>query len=540
MSKIKMRNFKCEKCGIEFEHEAYESINVSINPELRTKLLDKSIFDIECPLCHNKFNSDYPLLYQNMEKKFMVHGGGYVDLLKESEDLKNEKIKSESSDSDAKDYVHVGAISYSDLVSKVLALENGLDYRVAAMYEFLSGKDLFSKLDQKFEDREDLRLNASSFNEDETIGLCTSYSIINEKTKKMLPPIIIPFNKEFYDRVEKKYKSELDRMNTFVFNPLLASKLFLEDEKEVEKKLNNVLECAFIYSPFGADLACVNSFNNGKFHTGDIVTYYVRNLVLSGVIVKMAKYNEMSLPFYLKDMPKVGFKKTGIELDKALYPKKDENKDVVQNIIDNKKNRKSFFFNDLSKVKAFVKFISDMDEDDLLSAAIKKEINLEDSLDDLECTEIDDYLYCNVYLSEDELNLEKEKDGNKHKAITCSTLNSIAKYVFSRPEDFNGIIINPSTDKLVLEMNYLKSILVENVMEDPRALRKILIQMNKDERDYLGEGYDMFLQFTIFEGEYEERVNNIAKELSMNVKKVKEIINDTVEKMELIVFDNYS
>lgn len=65
----------CEHCGGEYEFTWYRSINVSLDPELKEKVISGEIFKTKCPHCGKDSYMLFPFLYHDMEKNFMI----YVD-----------------------------------------------------------------------------------------------------------------------------------------------------------------------------------------------------------------------------------------------------------------------------------------------------------------------------------------------------------------------------------------------------------------------------------------------------------------------------
>lgn len=65
-------NITCPKCNHEGTFHVWNSINVDLNPELKPKVMDGSIFDWVCPNCMNKTRAPYPFLYHDMTHHFMV------------------------------------------------------------------------------------------------------------------------------------------------------------------------------------------------------------------------------------------------------------------------------------------------------------------------------------------------------------------------------------------------------------------------------------------------------------------------------------
>lgn len=73
MSKISIKPFSCPSCGNNGEFKMYESVNVSLNPELREKVLSGQIFDWVCPKCGESLSVRYDLLYHDMNKEFQIY-----------------------------------------------------------------------------------------------------------------------------------------------------------------------------------------------------------------------------------------------------------------------------------------------------------------------------------------------------------------------------------------------------------------------------------------------------------------------------------
>ncbi len=73
MSRIVPFNFRCPSCGKEEKKEIYQSVNVTANPELKDKVLKRTINAISCPACGKNYTIDEPLLYHDMDKKVMIY-----------------------------------------------------------------------------------------------------------------------------------------------------------------------------------------------------------------------------------------------------------------------------------------------------------------------------------------------------------------------------------------------------------------------------------------------------------------------------------
>jgi len=74
MPEIIGKNIKgrCPKCGNEGEVDLYNSVNVTVNPELLIKIKNREINSFHCEKCGNKIEIMVPFLYHDMGKNLMV------------------------------------------------------------------------------------------------------------------------------------------------------------------------------------------------------------------------------------------------------------------------------------------------------------------------------------------------------------------------------------------------------------------------------------------------------------------------------------
>ena len=63
---------KCESCGAESPFMFHQSVNVSLDPQDKERVLNGSIWAFKCPKCGNETTILYPMLYHDMEKKLMI------------------------------------------------------------------------------------------------------------------------------------------------------------------------------------------------------------------------------------------------------------------------------------------------------------------------------------------------------------------------------------------------------------------------------------------------------------------------------------
>ena len=147
MSKFSIQTGMCPRCENMIEINRWDSINVSLDPDMKNKVLDRSAFFVECPSCGLRFTINYGFLYHDMEKKYMLH---YVQ--SEEEELDVIRIYNSADEENAvmresalmQGYLFRIVRSYNELIEKISIFDAGLDDRVMEIYKVLielSGND---------------------------------------------------------------------------------------------------------------------------------------------------------------------------------------------------------------------------------------------------------------------------------------------------------------------------------------------------------------------------------------------------------------
>ena len=72
MSSMSSHVLKCPQCGKEQETILWDSINITLDPDLKKKLFAAEINSFECKKCGNKAFVNAPLLYHDMTLQFCV------------------------------------------------------------------------------------------------------------------------------------------------------------------------------------------------------------------------------------------------------------------------------------------------------------------------------------------------------------------------------------------------------------------------------------------------------------------------------------
>ena len=73
MSSFRNIKITCPACNTEGAYTVWDSVNVDLDPELKSKVMDGSLFTWVCPNCKKSFNAPYSFLYHDMTHNFMVY-----------------------------------------------------------------------------------------------------------------------------------------------------------------------------------------------------------------------------------------------------------------------------------------------------------------------------------------------------------------------------------------------------------------------------------------------------------------------------------
>ena len=127
MSKHHIEKVTCPSCHHEGEFEVWDSINTVLDPEMKEKVLNQSIFLYTCPNCGETFRLNYPTPYHQMEDFIMIY------LVPESEVEKTyEMFYGENALADFRTEKYLTRIvtSANQLIEKIQIFDAGKDDRV--------------------------------------------------------------------------------------------------------------------------------------------------------------------------------------------------------------------------------------------------------------------------------------------------------------------------------------------------------------------------------------------------------------------------
>lgn len=73
MSKISTIEIACPQCERPYSFDCWDSCNVTLQPDLKERVLSGALFMSACPACGAICRVEYPCLYHDMDKRFMVY-----------------------------------------------------------------------------------------------------------------------------------------------------------------------------------------------------------------------------------------------------------------------------------------------------------------------------------------------------------------------------------------------------------------------------------------------------------------------------------
>ena len=66
------RNVTCNQCNEVMEYDVFDSVNVTLNPILKDKVINDELFVLTCPKCGKMFYLSYPFTYNDMDVLYMI------------------------------------------------------------------------------------------------------------------------------------------------------------------------------------------------------------------------------------------------------------------------------------------------------------------------------------------------------------------------------------------------------------------------------------------------------------------------------------
>lgn len=132
MSHPSEQTIQCPGCGREQSFVVWDSINVTLDPDLKTKLINGELTQFRCEACRHESPVSYKLLYHDMEKRLMIW------LIPDSSDTDLGKQDAKLMKSMTAQYQCRVVRTQNDLIEKILIFDAGLDDRVITVFKALA------------------------------------------------------------------------------------------------------------------------------------------------------------------------------------------------------------------------------------------------------------------------------------------------------------------------------------------------------------------------------------------------------------------
>ena len=127
----------CPACGRAHKFAAWQSLNVTLDPHEKPRLLDGSLTRFTCEGCGHNADVVYPLLYHDMEKQLMLsllpEGGGKGQGDRSDPD----ELPPEMRKTLGAGYTYRRVGSHNELREKIYVFDGGLDDRVIEVVKLI-------------------------------------------------------------------------------------------------------------------------------------------------------------------------------------------------------------------------------------------------------------------------------------------------------------------------------------------------------------------------------------------------------------------
>ncbi len=206
-TKLITKEAACPRCGGIVKETIYKQINVTENPELKDDVISGNLLFSRCPNCGlNRTNDNDGFIYVDEEKKLEIIFGSAAT---------KESLSKAIKDRDSKGITAIGCPQYRDLCTNIVAIDDGLDWRVTQMALLLI-ENIFTKI-KNDEDGSITFPNYSALTgEREEDGELTVLINYGKEEEKKFAWLSLPM--EVYEHCYKEYKEILDYMNPIKFD----------------------------------------------------------------------------------------------------------------------------------------------------------------------------------------------------------------------------------------------------------------------------------------------------------------------------------
>ena len=479
----------CPKCGEQFEFNLYESVNATLDPELREKVIWGGLFAAVCPKCHHFEVLVHPFLYHDMNRKFMIQLDSYANLLEFKEEFVNNNKTNELFPGIVNDIQIIGVTSMADMVTTIIAIENDLDWRVVQMSLLFMEYDFLKYCNDNKKKIKQVNYSCFTGQKNDSGDLIIMLDVGEKEENEQF---FIPLPMPIYEHCAKEYKERLDLINPFIFDRQMREhfcnfydEYFPTQEKHktpyiyVERKDGSMLICDPIPT-FLEDVIDVGSVilidrPNGEREIGRIKRIVDWNFLCISVPMEYrgritSEYHELDLVTTadsgaILNQEKlvyelIGLKERKYKID-MLFPLPALDK---SNMFICSMTTALFNFEDLDKL--------------IKNNEIGEDIK---PITQLQKVERDGKLYLAAYTDPVYLPSKDELLSN-----SVFSFNDLVRIVKNNPE-YYGIVINQYDDDIVLDIKTLSIYIVLRTLLYKNKLQGLLESLTVKEKEYLSE-----------------------------------------------------
>ncbi len=137
MSSFHEQTLPCPRCNTPSPFTIWESVNVTLDPELKEQLLSRELFRFTCPACQETSELVYPLLYHDQQRKLMV----WLLLPDENDEISLDQASLEAAKTALQGYTLRLVATANALIEKILIFDAGLDDRVIELMKAMLWQD---------------------------------------------------------------------------------------------------------------------------------------------------------------------------------------------------------------------------------------------------------------------------------------------------------------------------------------------------------------------------------------------------------------
>lgn len=212
------RNVTCNQCNEVMEYDVFDSVNVTLNPVLKEKVLNDELFILRCSNCGKIFYLSYPFTYNDMDVRYIIR---YTN----NENIEKQKIEFQtfvttinnelSSNFEDFKYKYRFVNEYERVREKVRIFDRDLDDRIIELYKYEFIVNGYDKELSNLDDVIFVNVDGSS----ECVFILFEKDVIDNVRA-------ISFDEMEYMRLEKEYEGVLDKFNNYEIDLLWAQKVY--------------------------------------------------------------------------------------------------------------------------------------------------------------------------------------------------------------------------------------------------------------------------------------------------------------------------